>query len=111
DERRAENRESRPATELVDGGEEYLGAPLLVEPGRAGDREGPRVRRRDALAGEDAGARAELVRKVDRGHRDEEGGENRQRHAEEQPQLADREARGVDAPGRSRGRHHRERYR
>ena len=89
-ERGPQDREAGPAGDLVDAGEEHLRAPLLVEPGRAGDGERPRVDRRDAVAGEDVGAGAELVGEVHRRHRHEERSERGQRDREERPQLPDR---------------------
>ena len=90
--------ESRPSAELLDQPEDELGPPLLVEPRRPGDREGPGVLGRDRAGREHLGACAQLVRQVDRRHRRQEGGEDGQADREVRPQGAQRHAGMLCAP-------------
>ena len=82
-----EEHEPGPPAHAVDGGQDDLRAPLLVEPRLAGDRERPRVDGRDAAGRQDLLARPQVVRQVGRGQRRDERGQHGQRHGEERPQM------------------------
>ena len=84
-----QDRQQLPAAQPVPGREHTLRQPLLVRPGRAGDREGPGVRGGDRAGLEDRLPGADLVREIDRGHRHEQGDERRQRERDDQPQLVE----------------------
>ena len=81
-----EHDQTGPAGQLVDRREQDLGAPLLVDPRRAGRRERPRVDGRERPCREDLLARAQVVGEVDRGQVRDERGEDRQRDGQERPE-------------------------
>ena len=87
DKRGTEEHQPGPPGDTVDGGQDDLRAPLLVEPGLAGNRERPRIDGRDTAGCQDLLARPEVVRQVGRGQRRDERGQHGQRHREERPKM------------------------
>ena len=87
DQGRPEQHEPGPTGHPVNGGQDDLRAPLLVEPWRARDRERPRVDGRDAAGCQDLLARPKVVRQVGRWQRRDQRGQHGQRHREERPQI------------------------
>ena len=87
DQGRPEEHQPGPPSHAVDGGQDDLGAPLLVEPWLAGDRERPRVDGRDSARRQDLLARPQVVGQVGRGQRRDERGQHGQRHRQKRPQM------------------------
>ena len=81
----AEQRQSRPAADLEDRGQDRLGSPLLVEPGLPGHRERPRIDRRDRSGRQDPGAGPQLIGQIDRREARHERGDDRERDRQERP--------------------------
>jgi hypothetical protein len=86
DEGRTEYDETRPPGDPVDRRQNHLGAPLLVRPRQAVDRERPGVDGRDAATVEDLPARPEVVGQVHARKVGDDRGERRQRDGQENPE-------------------------
>ena len=86
DEPRPKQRQTGPATDLVDGRQDDLRSPLLVEPRQAVRREGPRVDARDRARPDDLVAGAQVVGEVDRRETGKERCQDGQRNGQERPQ-------------------------
>src|SRR4029079_6271126 len=97
DERGAGSREQLPAADPVPQRQDDLSEPLLVDPPRPGDRVGTRGDGRQRTRGEDLVTGTDLVGEVDRGQRDEQGEERRQRQGDDHPQPVEREPHRADA--------------
>ena len=88
--RRAQEDETRPRSELVDGGQDDLGAPLLVGPWLAEGRERPGVGRGDPVPGQDPGASPQVVGQVHARQVGQDGRDRGQRDGKERPQARHR---------------------
>ncbi len=87
DQRRPQEGQPRPAERLVDGGEDDLGAPLLVDPRGARGAERPAVDAGERPRLEDLPAGAEVVREVDRRQARQQRRQDRQGDGEECPET------------------------
>ncbi len=101
---RTQDDEPGPAADVLDQGQDHLGAPLLVDPWRPGGGERPRVDRRQRTRRDDLGTRAQLVREIDRGHRRDDGREHGQGDGQEQPESVQRHVGILAMPGAPRHR-------
>ena len=83
---RSKHRQARPATDVVDGREDDLRSPLLVEPRQAVRGERPRVDPRDRRHPDDLVTGAQVVGEVDRREAGKKRCQDGQRNGQERPE-------------------------